>query len=1078
MALLDRDSWSRRYELTFGLWLLGAECSYLTGSFDEAEQLIAELLTRGASIIDKAAAYYLKIDLHVVRSENPQAIESAVGCLSLFGIEMPGHPAPEQVTREYERVWSALGGRSIESLIDLPPMTNPEMQAVMRVLSSLYAPAYFTDVNLVYLYLCVMMNITLTYGLTDASASAFAWFGVILGPAFNRYDEGYRFGRLARDLVEKRGLLAFKARTYFALEMVSLWTQPVEAAIEAIRIAYAAGVESGDLGIACYSCNHAITDMFAHGDRLHDVWRETENGLDFARKAKFRDVVDIIVSQQRFILNMQGRTAHFSTFGDASFDEEAFEAELTSDRMATMVCWYWILKLQARFLSGDYSAALAAARKAETLLWSSDGHIQLLDYTYYSALAIAAAKETVSAEMQADLREALSAHLRKLGDWSENGAATFRDKYALVAAEVARLEGRELEAERLYEEAIRLARENGFVQNEAIANELASRFYAARGFAKIARVYLQDARHSYLQWGADGKARQLEELYPQLREHAPGTAGTIGAAVEQLDLATVITVSQAVSSEIVPEKLIDTVLRTAMAQAGAERGLLILSNETAPRVEAEATTGGDKVVVRLIDEPVTAAELPEPVLQYVLRTREILILDDAASQPEFAADPYIRERRARSILCAPLITQAKLIGALYLENNLAPRVFASARVAALKLLASQAAVALENTRLYRELREREARIRRLVDANIIGIFIFDFEGRIIEANDAFLRMVGYDRNDLVSGRVRWMDLTPPEWRERHARAFAELKNAGTVQPYEREYFRKDGRRAPALIGSARFEEGANEGVAFVLDLAEHKRATEALRQVQMELAHANRVATIGQLTASIAHEVSQPIAAAVTNAQTGLRWLGAKTPDLGEVQQSLELIIRDATRASDVLARLRALMKKDLPRKEGLDINEAIGEVIELTRSEALKTGVSVEMDSASGLPLVEGDRVQLQQVVLNLVVNAVQAMGEVTDGARELLVTSALANPDHVLVTVRDSGPGLAPGSFKRIFDPFYSTKSDGLGMGLSICRSIIEAHQGRLWAAANQPRGASFHFTVPVHRAGANAPTPAPST
>src|SRR6202011_684276 len=235
-------------------------------------------------------------------------------------------------------------------------------------------------------------------------------------------------------------------------------------------------------------------------------------------------------------------------------------------------------------------------------------------------------------------------------------------------------------------------------------------FYAARGFEKTARVYLEDARYGYLRWGADGKVRQLDEMYPHLREEdpAPGPTSTIGAPVEHLDLATVIKVSQAVSGEIVLEMLIDTLMRTAIEQSGAERGLLILPRGAEPRIEAEATTDGDTVVVQLRDQPVTAAVLPETVLHYVLRTRESAIIDDATAQPPFDADPYIRERQARSILCLPLITQAKLIGVLYLENNLARRVFASARITMLKLLASQAAIALEIARLYRDLEQREA----------------------------------------------------------------------------------------------------------------------------------------------------------------------------------------------------------------------------------------------------------------------------------------------------------------------------------------------------------------------------------
>jgi PAS domain S-box-containing protein len=478
--------------------------------------------------------------------------------------------------------------------------------------------------------------------------------------------------------------------------------------------------------------------------------------------------------------------------------------------------------------------------------------------------------------------------------------------------------------------------------------------------------------------------------------------------------------------------------------------------------------------VQLRGQPVTAAALPESVLHYVLRTREALILDDAAAQPAFATDPYLRQRQARSILCLPLMTQAKLIGVLYLENNLTARAFAPARNAVLKLLASQAAIALESARLYRDLEQREAKIRRLVDANIIGIYFWEMEGRVTEANDTLLQMLGFDRDDLVSGRVNWTELTPPEWRERRARALEEVKMTGSLRPYEREYFRKDGSRVSVLLGSAAFDEKRDQGVTFVLDLTERKRAEaeaheseQRYRQMQMEVAHANRVETMGQLTASIAHEVNQPIAAAITNAQAALRWLGARPPDLEEVRKTLGRIVKDANRASDVITRIRALIKKSPPRKGWVDMNEAIREVIEITRGEAAKNGASVETALAEDLPLIQGDRVQLQQVVLNLIVNAVQAMAELAEGPRELLIATAQAEPTGVLVSVKDSGPGLTPASLEHLFAPFYTTKPGGLGMGLSICRSIIEAHGGRLWVTANLPRGAIFQFTVATQTA-----------
>src|SRR5271165_4013420 len=270
----------------------------------------------------------------------------------------------------------------------------------------------------------------------------------------------------------------------------------------------------------------------------------------------------------------------------------------------------------------------------------------------------------------------------------------------------------------------------------------------------------------------------------------------------------------------------------------------------------------------------------------------------------------------------------------------------------------------QNTRLYRDLAEREAKIRRLVDANIIGIFIADLNGPILEANDAFLRIVGYDREDLVAGRIRWTDLTPLDWRERDAQWIQEHKQTGLRPPIEKEYFRKDGSRAPILLAAASFGESESQGVAFVLHLTERKQAEaqareseRRYREVQMELAHANRVATMGQLSASIAHEVNQPIAATVTNAQAAQRWLDRQPPDLEEVRQALGRIVNDGNRAGDVIGRIRDLIKKAPPRKDDLEINETILEVIALTRGEVVKNGVSVRTQLAEGLPFIQGDR-------------------------------------------------------------------------------------------------------------------------
>jgi PAS domain S-box-containing protein len=399
-------------------------------------------------------------------------------------------------------------------------------------------------------------------------------------------------------------------------------------------------------------------------------------------------------------------------------------------------------------------------------------------------------------------------------------------------------------------------------------------------------------------------------------------------------------------------------------------------------------------------------------------------------------------------------------------------VFTPARISVLELLASQAAISLENARLYNDLGEREARIRRLVDSDVIGIMMWDIEGRILDANEAFLHMVGYSRDDLFSGDLRWTAMTPAEWNYANERAAAEMSATGSHKPFEKEYFRKDGSRVPVLLGGAAFDERRDQGVSFVLDLTERKRAEESLREseqryreAQMALAHANRVTTMGELAASIAHETNQPLAAVVANAEACLRWLDRETPDLAAARRSVEWVIDDGNRASEVIRRVRSLANKTEIEKVPLNVNDLVSEVITLVQRELTSHQVTLRMELAPALAMILGDRVQLQQVMINLVMNGVEAMHPVTDRPRELVIRSGQDETQQVLVSVTDCGVGISAENADRLFNAFFTTKSSGMGMGLSICRSIMEAHGGRLWATANVLHGATFQFTLPVN-------------
>jgi PAS domain S-box-containing protein len=844
-ALLEEDCWECRHDLAFALELNRAECEYSTCQSGPAEERLSALATHADALVERAAIACLRMDLYQTQAQAHRAIGVGLDFLRDMGVEWSPHPSEEELRREYERIRSQLGPRPIEDLIDLPVLSDPSSLATLDVLAKLAVPAHATDNNLHGLVNCRAVSLSIERGNCEASCYAYVWLGAIVGAQFGDYQAGYRFARIGYELGEQRGWKSLQPATYLVFGSVILpWARHVKDGRDLMRRAIESANSIGDLHFAVGTGPLLNTNMLAAGDHLAEVERVARRHLELALKAGFGLSIEASAAQLALVRTLRGMTPTFGCLDDEQFEEAAAEHRFAGNpNLQHAECWYWIRKLQARLLAGDYAAAITCSSRAERLLWTAKVVFEAAEYHLYSALSRAACCDTVSRDGLQHHLEAMVLHQRQLDIWARNCPENFENRAWLVGAEIARIEGRELDAERMYEDAIRSARENEFVHNEALANELAARFYAARGFHTIAQAYLRNARYGYLRWGADGKVRQLDQLYPHLKtqDAAAVPTGTIDAPLEQLDLATVIKVSQSISGEMVLEKLLDTLMRTAIEHAGAERAVLMLTRGAEQRIVAEATTNIDKVVVQLLDQPVTASVLPETILRYVLHTHESVFLDDASVQNPFSTDPYVGQRLARSVLCLPLMNQAKLIGVLYLENNLAPHVFVPARAAVLKLLASQAAISLENSRLYRDLAEREAKVRRLGDANIIGICIWDLDGRILQANDAFLGMVGYHRGDLAAGRVRRTDLTPPDWHERDERAVAEVKATASVQPYEKEFFRKDGSRVPVLVGAALFQEGGTEGVAFVLDLSEQKRAEAEIRALKDQLYKENLV---------------------------------------------------------------------------------------------------------------------------------------------------------------------------------------------------------------------------------------------
>ncbi len=823
-AMLPPNHWEQHYALSFTLALQRAECEFLAGERATANARLAELATRATNLPDLAAVTRLRME------PSDRDVEVALDYLRRDGIDWSAHPTRDEVEREYQRMWQAIGDRPIEALLDLPQMEDPVARGTMDVLTVLVSPAWFIDEGLRRLIIARMANLSLQYGNSDASCLAYIVLATVLGPDFGDYAAGYRFARLGLDLVETRGMDRFKARVYLGF---GSWTRDVRTGRPWLKRAFDAAQQAGDVNYASFTRHHFLTHLLACGDPLAEVQQEAEAGLDFARRARVDLAADRIIGQLQLVRSLRGLTAKFGCFDDAGFSEVQFEHRLeTEPYLEQAGFWYWTRKLQARVLASD-PAAIAAAAKADKFLWTSKALFDRIDFHFYAALAEAAACEVTTPDELSRHLDALTRHHGQLQQMAEISPEDFTDRAALISAEIARIEGRELDAMRFYDRAITAAHANGFPQNEAIANERAGRFYTTRGFNKIAIAYLRDAHYGFIRWGAEPKVRQLEHLYPRL--HVAEDAGSASRlTIQQMDVTTVVKASQAVSSEIELPKLIETLMKIVLQNAGADRGLLILSRNDDFGIEAEGQSRGDEFTVAIHQTSLATPDCPEALLRYVIRAQKPVIVDDATQPDALYGDDYVRRRHPRSMLCLPLLKQAKLIGLLYLENTLTTHAFTPDRVAVLDLLAAQAAISLENTLLYRDLQEREARIRRLVDSNIIGILFWDGSGDISYANDAFLSMTGYSRQDLAS--IRWSDMTPADYRDEDTQRVAQLRTSGQIAAREKEFIRKDGSRVPVLIGSALLAGSSDQCVSFVLDLTARKQAEEKYRLL-MEQAH-------------------------------------------------------------------------------------------------------------------------------------------------------------------------------------------------------------------------------------------------
>jgi PAS domain S-box-containing protein len=820
-AALGPDGWQRSPELAFAITFRWANCRYLNGEPSLAERQLAELARRPASRADQAAVTCLRATVYMTLNLSERATEVCLEQLRSFEIDWQPRPSDAIVRAEYELLQRRLPDGSPDGLAELPLMADADCRASMDVLLAMQLAAVHHDMDLHDLSVLRMANISIEHGNCEASPLGYAELSMVLSRLGDRR-LGFRIGRVGLQLLERPELRRFACRVFVVVGYhITPWTDPLPASQILLRRALAIALESGDQTFRMYSLVHIVSLALATGEPLDGVQRETEEALVLARKAGFELVILVLLGQLALIEALRGVTP--SAVADVRQLEEP-------GGLVIAVSFYWIRQVQAGVLFHDTEAALHALARATQMLPAAYTFFEEGEYEYYGAMALVAAGDRAGA----------ARHYDRLCTFATTGPETFGFRVALVGAELARLEDRPLDAEQLFQLALDKASAAGLVHEEALAFEVAARFYSARGLHANGRAFRAKARSCYERWGAFGKVRDLD------RNHLDDAllAGAVMPA-KQLDLSTVLEMSKGVSSEIVLERLVERVVTIAVQHAGAGRGVLISTGEDRVRVESEALAKASGIEVRVVQPPVGAGTLPESIFDYVVRTQQIVNLDDAARPNPFSSDEYLVRSKARSVLCLPLVRQAQTVAVLYLENNLSSHAFSPDRIAILRVLASQAAISLENARLYSELRRSDMYLAEAQRLTSTGSYGWPIGGSSIIWSDEARRIYGFEpgTKQTAADVLRIMD---PEDRASAERQVQQISEEGQEWANEFGITTAAGtRKRVRVLGHAVESASGLEYIGSIMDVTAARRAEAELRRTHLYLDRAQRLSLTG-----------------------------------------------------------------------------------------------------------------------------------------------------------------------------------------------------------------------------------------